>query len=171
MDPRDVKLLICYLLSAVSRPLPEDALCRLLVDDGFATFFDAVAALDGLCRDGSVVKQDGTCAITDGGRAVARSFALRLPAADRERAAQSGLRLCASLRRKDETVCRVDELQDGGCQVDLRIRDGENDLVRIQLPTGDRAQADAVVRRFENDPARVYRGLVALLTTDGGYEG
>ena len=55
---------------------------------------------------------------------------------------------------------------DRGFQVECHISGGKMDLMSITLYVPDRAQAELVKSRFHQDPAGVYRILLAALTGD-----
>lgn len=166
MESADLKLLICYVLSSLKAPLPGDDLCRTLSGDGIAGYFDLSDSVDELCRDGFLTLTEDGCFVTERGQQTASSFGLKLPATMRDRAVESCLRLMAARRQQSETPCEITPLPGGDFSVSLSVRDGADDLMKILLRVGDRAQADALVRRFQNDPMLTYTGVIALLTGD-----
>lgn len=166
MESADLKLLLCYVLSSLKEPIPGDDLCNLLSGEGLAGYFDLSDSLDDLCREGLLSVDREGYAVTPRGEQTASAFGLRLPAATRSRAVEACLRLLSGRRRHSETPCFVTPLPGGDFSVTLSVRDGSDSLLDVTLRVGDRLQADALVRRFENDPMLAYTGIIALLTGD-----
>ena len=166
VESADLKLLICYILASLGEPMAGDDLCNLLSADGLAGYFDLYDSLNDLCREGLLSPVSEGYAVTPLGEQTASSFGRRLPAATCNRAVESCLRLLSNRRRHSETPCSVTPLPNGGFSVTLSVRDGSDSLLDVTLRVGDRLQADALVRRFENDPMLAYTGIIALLTGD-----
>ncbi len=166
MNSVDLKLLVCYVLASLKQPMPGDDLCRTLSEDGFGGYFELFDLLGELSREGAVCLTEEGYALSPRGDLSPAAFGRRLPAATRERAVESCLRLTAARRRKEEAPCEIAALDNGEYAVTLSIKDGTDDLMRVTLRVGDREQADRLVERFQNDPMLAYTGIIALLTGD-----
>lgn len=165
-DPTDIKILICYTLSCVKAPQSRDSLSQVLTANGDVNYFSLFDAVEELIRDGFVTDNEGSLSVTDKGLQIASAFNRKLPASLRESAAVMSLRLAAKERSKTENPCVIIPLESGGFNVDMRICDGDSELLRITVYASDREQAELLKKRFESDPTLIYTGMIALLTGD-----
>lgn len=165
-DPTDIKILICYTLSCVKSPQSRERLSEVLTSRGDVNYFSLFEAVEELIRDGFVSENDGGLTVTEKGLQIASTFNRKLPASLRESAAVMSLRLAAAERSRAENPCEIIPRDEAGFDVDMRIRDGESQLLRITVYVSDREQAELLKRRFESDPTLIYTGMIALLTGD-----
>lgn len=165
-DPADIKILICYILASVNKPMKSEELCRVLSTDGAVNYFESTEAVAELVRDGFVRERDDGYVVSDKGLQIAATFNRKLPAATKQKAVESSLRLSAAMRSKIENPCTVSPAENGGFNVTMCIRDGADELMRVTLLASDREQAEALRKRFQSDPMLAYTGVIALLTGD-----
>lgn len=163
-DPSDIKILVCYTLASVDSPLSKDDLCRVLSSRETVGYFDAAEAITELVRDGFICETDEGCTVTEAGVQIASSFSRKLPGGIRDEAAAGAVKLAASLRSRVENPCRITPAQTGGFTVDMRVLDGDDELMSLRLFAADREQAESLKRRFESDPLRTYTGVISVLT-------
>lgn len=83
----------------------------------------------------------------------------------REKAVQAALRLLAREKRARENRVEITPAHTG-FTVRCAVLDQGDELLSISLLVPERAQAEAVKRRFLADPVTVYRAAVALMTGD-----
>lgn len=165
-DPTDIKILICYTLSCVRAPQSRDRLSEVLTANGDVNYFSLFDAVEELIRDGFVKDTEKGLSVTEKGLQIASSFNRKLPASLRESAAVMSLRLAAAERSRTENPCTVIPLEKGGFNVDMRICDGDSELLHIAVYASDKEQAELLKKRFESDPTLIYTGMIALLTGD-----
>ncbi|MBQ7726596.1 MAG: DUF4364 family protein, partial [Clostridia bacterium] len=66
----EIKILVCYILSALNEPVPGALLADVLHIEGIANIFEVVSAMDSLCESGHLTADDteNTYRITASGR-------------------------------------------------------------------------------------------------------
>lgn len=169
-DPDDIKILICYLLKSVDRPLSFENLNEILQHDGLCNYFGFANALHELLVSGHIdlVRENGEdlYKTTSLGSATAELFERRIPVSVREKAVNAAVMLLSRIKRESENRVEIAENPSGGYDVTCSVLDMGDTLMSVKLLVADRAQAESVKRRFQSNPDVVYRGVVALLTGD-----
>lgn len=167
-DKNDVKILVCYLLNSLGRPLSFDAISGALQQDGLANYFTVGDAVSELLSSGHLepAGESGKAyRVTALGAGTAALFERHLPLSVREKAVRAAIRLLDYEKRMRET--KVDITPYGsGFQVRCAALDRADELFAVSLLVPDRAQAKEVQRRFVADPVVMYQVAVALLTGD-----
>lgn len=166
----DIKILICYLLKSVGRPLSFDNLNEILQHDELCNYFGFASALHELLVSGHVdlVKDGGAefYKTTSLGDTTASLFERRLPVTVREKAVNAAVRLLSRIKRESENRVSIAENRSGGVDVTCSVLDMGDTLMSVKLLVADRAQAESVKRRFQESPEFVYKGVLALMTGD-----
>jgi hypothetical protein len=166
----DIKILICYLLKSVARPLSFDNLNEILQHDGLCNYFGFASALNELQKSGHIelVKEgESECyKASDLGAGTAEMFERRLPLTIRERAVNAAVRLLARIKRESENRVEIAEEDSGGFGVTCSVLDMGDTLMQVKLLVTDRAQAEAIKRQFQSCPEIIYKGVLALMTGD-----
>lgn len=169
-DADDIKILICYLLKSVDRPLSFENLNEILQHDGLCNYFGFASALHELLVSGHIdlVHENGEdlYKTTSLGVATAELFERRLPVSVREKAVNAAVRLLSRIKRESENRVEFTENSSGGFDVTCSVLDMGDTLMSVKLLVADRAQAESVKRQFQSNPDIVYRGVLALLTGD-----
>jgi hypothetical protein len=166
----DIKILICYLLKSVARPLSFDNLNEILQHDGLCNYFGFASALNELQKSGHIeLVKDGELECykaSDLGTGTAEMFERRLPLTIRERAVNAAVRLFARIKREAENRVEIEEENSGGFSVTCSVLDIGDTLMQVKLLVTDRAQAQAIQRQFQGSPEIIYKGVLALMTGD-----
>ena len=167
-DRNEIKILICYLLKTVDKPLSFDSLNEILQKDGLVNYFEFAQCMHELLLTGHIdlAGQDDYYKCTKLGAGTAAMFERRLPLSVREKSVRSAIRLLARIKREAENRVTVSEKPGGGYDVTCTVLDGGDSLLSVGLLVPGRAQAEAVRRRFLEDPELLYKGVIALLTGD-----
>lgn len=169
-DADEIKILICYLLKSVNRPLSFNNLNEILQHDGLCNYFGFASALHELLVSGHVdlKKQDNEdlYKTTSLGVETAKLFERRLPASVREKAVNAAVRLLARIKRESENRVEIEKNASSGFYVTCNVLDMGDTLMSVKLLVADQAQAQAVKSRFQASPETVYKGMLALMTGD-----
>lgn len=169
-DADDIKILICYLLKSVARPLSFTNLNDIVQQDGLCNYFEFANALHELLVSGHIdlLKQDGEELYkpTSLGVSTAALFERRLPKAVREKAVNAAVRLLAKIKRDAENKVEITKNATGGYTVSCSVYDMGDTLMSVSLYVADLAQAQAVRDRFQQSPETVYKNVLELLTNE-----
>jgi hypothetical protein len=168
-DADEIKILICYLLKSVGKPLSFENLNEILQHDGLCNYFGFASALHEMLVSGHVdlVKDDGVelYKVTVLGAQTAALFERRLPLAVREKAINTAVKLLAQIKRESENRVEITE-SDGGFDVACSVFDMGDTLMSVKLLVADRAQAESIKKQFQKTPEIIYKGVLALMTGD-----
>jgi hypothetical protein len=165
----EIKLLLCYILSGVAGDMSFAQLNDALTEQELVNYFDLIAAVDSLLATGHIeaVNEAGhgdAYRITELGRATSEAIDTLLPKAVRDKASLAAKRAQKREKRRREVFAEVTGL-DKGYEVALGLPyNGSMFSAKVFCPTVE--EANLVRRRFLNDPAYIYKGLMALLTGD-----
>ena len=164
---QEIKILICYMLAGAGEPMQRQSVVDIIAGNGMANFFETVAALDELVRQGHLSEGDEGLTLTDTGRQVADSLSGRIPYTLRERSVKAALRLLTRIRRERENTVVMQKLE-RGYRVTCAIQDADEPLMEVSLRVADELQAELVREQFLTDPTLLYRTLLAVMTGDAG---
>lgn len=163
----EIRLLVCYLLSAIDAPVEKDVLVNAVIGEGLANFFELNEAIDELLHTGNVQAADGDAealTVTDAGRHSAELLETTLPRSVREQAVNATLRLMKLARNRRQNHVQIDALPDGGCNVTFLLEDEKTEWMRLTVYVADRLQAETVRSNFLEDPVRLYASILDALT-------
>lgn len=161
------KILILYILSRLSEPVPFDSLLDLsLCDDGI-DYFDFTERLSELLDTGHVASPEKRrYVITDKGRRTAEICETELAQSVRTRCRRNAERCNRALRRLEQVRATVEPRLNGTFTARLILDDDMGNLMDLQVMAPDKKLADALVTRFRRNPERTYHRLMNLLLQD-----
>lgn len=167
---QETRILICYILNSVKKPLSPTQINSIVQQDGLVNYFELSACMAQLVRSGHIVPaynkdDEDYYAVTDLGVQTALTFERTVPKSVRDKAIKAAIRLLARVER-DRSAKAVIEPCGEGCNLELRILDVDSDLMNLKVFLPDKIQAESIKREFLNDPALIYKGVLALLTGD-----
>lgn len=171
-DKNQVKILVCYLLRKVEKPLSFDNLNEILAAYGLVNYFELVDAVNSLLETGHIDLSENEGAkrynCTRLGAGTADLFERSLPFSVREKAVAAAVELLARIKRESENKVEIKTDQNGLCTIHCRILDRQDTLLDVGLEVPTAEQAEMIKKRFLKDPELVYKGVLALLTGDVG---
>ena len=162
----DIRILICYMLCGAGAPLSKNDIITVMVENGFANYFEVMDAISGLASMGSidsVPENPDLFSGNDRTREISQQLNTTLPSAVRNRAVACAVNLLAAAERERENKVEIEHSKNG-YKVTCHVSGGEMDLMSFSLYVPDFAQAKLVRKQFLNDPELVYRALLALVT-------
>ena len=165
-DKKEIKLLICYMLSSVQSGLSKNDIISVMQNNGLANYFEIADAFSDLLQSGNIVlmpEDDSLYTVTPTGRMISKQLDISLPISVRERALSATLNLLAREKCERENSVNIQKT-DNGYTVTCHSSGGEMDLMSFSLYVPDKLQAKLVKKNFHSDPERVYRCMLALVT-------
>lgn len=165
-DSREIKVLICYMLSGVPEPLSRDTVIEILTEGEMANLFEISAAIDDLTARGNLAETDGgLLTLTESGRTSAEQLYDLIPYTLRDRSQKAAMKLLARARNERDADVVITPL-DVGYSVKCSIDKTDSPMMSFTLRVTDETIAKAVRERFLDDPTAFYRALIALSTGD-----
>ena len=165
-DSREIKVLICYMLSGVPEPLSRDTVIEILTEGEMANLFEISAAIDDLTARGNLAETDGgLLTLTESGRTSAEQLYDLIPYTLRDRSQKAAMKLLSRARNERDADVVITPL-DVGYSVKCSIDKTDAPMMSFTLRVTDETIAKAVRERFLDDPTAFYRALIALSTGD-----
>ncbi len=168
ISSQHVKLMVCYILATINKPIRRDDMLSLLQYEEIANYFEVAQAIDDLAKGGTIRRTDAELEeyeITKDGKEVIDELYRTLPFTMREKAIKAAVKMLA--RNRSEAENRVEMVEtDGGVNVTCTVMDIDRPILSITLLVPDMEQANLVKETFLDNPLKVYSGSIALLTGD-----
>ena len=166
-EGREIRILVCHILSGVQEPMSFDEMTEAVLADGSANYFEFADALAELEETGCVVsfKTDAGISeytLTDKGKAAALTLQNSLPPSVRDKSLDAAKSIIQRRRIEKENLVSITRTEDG-YKIHMLVTDIGTDLMELSLFMPTREQAYAVKERFLNDPAGTYMKVLEAL--------
>ena len=164
-NTKDIGILICYMLDYINKPFNRDDLIDIIQENGIANYFEVVSALSDLIKCGNVSTDDSSMiSVTENGKMISDQLSGELSLFIKQKAISSILRLVKERKLASENPVVITKTDDGGYYVNMRITNGNIDLMSLNVYVPDRSAAEKVKNQFEKDPDELYTVLLAGAT-------
>ena len=167
----NVRLLICYILDSIKKPVKKDLVITSIQKNGIANYFETIDAFVDLLNKNNIIlvdKENDTYTVTKSGKLIASSLGEDLPLTIRERALSGICELLAQQRSENENTAEIIK-QKNGYVVDCHIKGTDSDLMSFQLYVPDSKQARLVKRNFQSNPEIIYKTMIAVITNNADF--
>lgn len=158
-DTYAVKILICYFLRQINRPITPNQLTEIATDDGIVNYFVFTEALNQLLEAKTVIleEQDGEqyYVLTELAKFGADDFKRIVPKSFRDKILSSGLRFFAKMKNENDVRISITQTE-RGCVVNAVCTDGGLTLMDLKLYAPDREQAELLGDKIMQNPADFY---------------
>ncbi len=166
-DRAEIKLMVCYLLKTLDRPLSRIQINEILQQHGIANYFEINAALSDLISAKQVISElcdDGeTVTITEKAKLDVAVIERDLPKSLREKAVNAALRVLKRERIKKESKVDVTPHNDG-FHVTFTVNEFDTELLKITVFATDERQIETVKNNFYDNAVDIYSNVISSLT-------
>lgn len=163
----DIRLLICYLLKTIDKPIEKEQLNNALLENGLANYFEINRAVTELLSNGAVdmlIENDEECyQILPRGKEIAENLEMTLPKTVREKAVNSAIKLLTLKEVERENKIEVEKVDDG-YNVSFSLMSGDAELMKLTLLVGDSMQVESIKKNYLEDPIKLYSSIITALT-------
>ncbi len=162
----EIRALLCYIVNAIPDPVPGKKLADLLFYEGLANCFevnDSIAYLEKAGHLKLFNEAEDTYIITPSGTDIAKTLKSIIPYSVREKAYAAALKMVCRMRNAKETDIKV-SYENSSAYITCTALDGEKPFISVKLLVADETQANFIKERFLDDPAKIYTGIIDLLT-------
>ena len=166
----DLKVLVLYIMSRTAAPITFLQLLDLALCDAGVDYFSLTQVVDHLVETEHLTLEDQHYTITDKGRHNSRICESSLPYSVRRRCDDNLAKINAQLRRDAQVRGDLIPRPDGTFTVSLALDDDAGSLLKLELLTPSRDQAQHLVNQFKFHPEQVYNGVINALLTDFSQE-
>lgn len=172
-DSYAVKILICYFLKEIDRPVTTDQLTEIATADGIINYFIFTEAIEQMLEAKTVEKKmiDGEehIVLTEIGREGAESFKKIVPKSFRDKILVSGLKLFSRLKIQHDVKCEISPL-DKGYQIGCTCHDNDVVLMDLKLFAPDESQAKLIQEKIMQNPTEFYGKVLSYVLENEQYE-
>jgi predicted transcriptional regulator len=162
----EVRVLICYILSAINEPIPGTLLGEVLHYEGIANIFEVSDSLASLAKTGHIMetdKGDGSFVVTDKGRDIVMALKTSLSLVVKERAYAAVTRMLARYKNAQETEFNITK-EGERMYLTCTALDKEFPFMSIKLLVADEDQARYIKEKFLDNASEIYSKLIEMLT-------
>lgn len=162
----DIKVLICYILSAVNEPVQANMLVNVLHYEGIANAFEISDAIISLSQSGQIElasSSDEFYIITQSGRDIAKTLHSSLSATIKDRAYLAILKMVSKFKNAKDSTFEITN-ENGNKYITCSALDGEKPFISIKMLITDEAQGQCIKEKFLEKPSEIYSKIIEMLT-------
>lgn len=162
-DIYDIKILVCYLLSVIDKPMSKQQITAIFQDGQYVNYFSLCEALKALLESKHISSDSNEIyTLNDLGRDTASHLKSALPTSLKERVVETAILLLAKtkLLKENEVTCTPYK---NGYNVTISMHDDGFDLLNLTMLVPDNEQAELIKERFLNNPVKFYQKLTEML--------
>ncbi|MEG0092187.1 MAG: DUF4364 family protein, partial [Oscillospiraceae bacterium] len=163
-DRTEIKILICYLLSAVNQPLKQELLIDTIVGQELVNYFELQSALPHLLDQGFITESDGAYSITCAGVDISQELEKSLPFSVRERAYKAAIELLQYEALKKQNKTSITPLTGGGFNLNCTIADEQLVLFSFDVFMPDEKSAKFAQERFIKHGQDIFKCVLGITT-------
>ena len=168
-EQSEIKLLICYLLKTLRRPLSRSQINEILQEYPIANYFEINQAMSELVKNGTVISElkndEEVLSLTPRAELDVTSIERSLPRTIREKAVSAALQVLTRERIKRESRVEVTALSPG-YHVTFTIIDADTELLKLTVYVADEKQIEVVKRNFFDNAVSLYSDVISVLTVE-----
>ena len=154
-DKLEIKFLILYIAARVTEPLEPAAMQDLTMCDDGIDYFDYAECLNDLVKTEHLrVTEDGRYVITEKGLKNSQICESSLPYSVRQHSDKNIAAYNKEALRRAQVQSHVTERENGTYT---------DELMELRLMVADRATADGLAQRFQQEPEKLYAQMTELL--------
>ncbi len=164
----EIKTLICYLFNSVKENMDKDLIVQSVLKQGLANYFETSSAFDDLVNNGNLVLADDDSnqyALSENGIIIANQLDSTLAYSVKEKALNCALTLLAQKKTERENSVEITK-NENGFTVNCTISGGNIELFSFNLYAPQMEQALIIKKNFLENPSKVYKVMLALMTKD-----
>ncbi len=162
----EIKILICYILSAINEPVPVDMLANVLHYEGIVNGFEVSNAIVALSASGQIEPTDSNetnYVVTKSGREVAETLKTSLSAVVKERAYLASMKMLAKFKNAKDNRFEITK-EHGATYLSCSAIDGGKPFITVKMLITDDDQGRCIKERFLENPSKIYSQIIDLLT-------
>ncbi|MEE3449205.1 MAG: DUF4364 family protein [Acutalibacteraceae bacterium] len=167
----NVRLLICYIIDCVNKPVKKDYVVASMQKNAIANYFEILDAFNDLVHKKNIIAADEEnelYVLSKSGKLIAANLSDELPLTIRERAVSTVLELIMQEKNEAENIAEIKKIKNG-YMVKCRVTDEDIDLFSFQLYVPDSKQAKLVKKNFQTNAEMIYKMMIAAITHNSDF--
>lgn len=161
-----VRILICYILSAIKEPVSGRMLADTLHYEGIANCFevnDSIAALTESGHLEPIDPKEDTYIATPKGKEIAETLKTSLPFSVKEHAYSAAIKMVSRYKKSKETDIKISR-EGSRTFITCSALDGGEPFMSVKLMVTDEEQALYIKEKFLSSTDDIYAKIISLLT-------
>lgn len=162
----EIRILICYIISAINQPVPGRMLADTLHYEGIANYFEVSESIASLCESGQLElfnKEEGTYVITKSGKDIAETLKTSLSYTVKDRAYNAAIKMVSRFKNAKETDIKISR-ENGSTYITCSTVDNGITFMSVKILVTDEEQALTIKENFIDNPSAVYGEIINMLT-------
>ena len=160
----DIKILCCYLLWKLNRPISHDLFFSALTETGLVNYFELASAISDLLMSGNLIQDEEGYSLSNTGIQIASTLGSNLPRTVCEKALEETSTLLDFSRKNEQNTVQIQEASNG-FEVTCSLHDDiVGSLFTLSVFVPSRKEAMTVRKNFIQKSEEIYRQLMTDLT-------
>lgn len=162
----DLKVLICYMLTALNEAVPVTETAQLFHYEGIANYFDTQTTIFELEKEGYILKSEKSnsmVAITEKGKSLSDALKDSVSAVLREKVYGAVVKMLARYKAERDTDIKIEEKK-SGFLLTYTVSGGEEALLSFSITLPNMAQANHLKEQILKNPKYYCDSFIELLT-------
>ena len=151
----NVRLLICYIIDCVNKPVKKDYVVASMQKNAIANYFEILDAFNDLVHKKNIIAAD-------------EENELYVLSKSGKRAVSTVLELIMQEKNEAENIAEIKKIKNG-YMVKCRVTDEDIDLFSFQLYVPDSKQAKLVKKNFQTNAEMIYKMMIAAITHNSDF--
>ena len=167
VSKENIKLLICYIINNIDRPLPRDEFCSEMHAEGIANYFELAEAFGDLTSKQLIAESEeinGHFNLTNKGFATINQLKENIPLPIRERAFYTTIKMLRRIKYREQTKVEAISMGSGEYLLSCSILEGDKEMMTVKLNVPDFETAQKAKNIFWDSPEKIQAGIIKLLT-------
>ena len=164
----DLKVLICYMLTALNEAVPVTETAQLFHYEGIANYFDTQTAIFELEKENYISKSEKSedmVVITEKGKSLSSTLKDSVSAVLREKVYSAVVKMLARYKAERDTDIKIEEKK-GGFLLTYTVSGGEEALLSFSIMLPNMSQANHLKEQILKNPKYYCDSFIELLTED-----
>ncbi len=158
-DSYAVKILICFFLNQINRPVTPNQLTEIATSGGIVNYFNYTEAITAMLEAGTIkiesIEGVEYYILSEMGKEGADSFKTIVPKSFRDKILVTGMKLFAKLKLEQDVICEIFEVKKGYA-IECSCKDNDIILMNLQLFAPDLEQAKLIKEKILKNPIDFY---------------
>ncbi len=144
---KHIRIMLCYLLSSVPKPLTSDEIKISLLGKELVNYFELVSILGELCENGFIKSEDDKYYLLPTGQAIANALFDEVPLSVREAGLNAAITAQRMTHKSAQNKAEIEKIEDG-YNVHCHILEGGRKVFSTTVYMPDKERAMHVQSRF-----------------------
>ncbi len=168
-DKNEIKVLICYLLKTLQRPLTRTHIIDIFSEHEIANYFEINTAISELVAgrqvDSELIDGDELITITSRTALDVCTIERTVPRSLREKTVAEAYKILSKERIIKESKVSVESL-DHGYHITFTVDDGDTELLKITVYVPEESQIETAKKNFYDNAVKIYSDIISTLTVE-----